>query len=171
MSLGIEGNWDDPVEKDELPVGDYLVEVVEPRDIEKMIRTSGDDENNPDYMFVNWTLKVVQPGGGLPAELEGRPMFHSTMFYASQTIMDARAAEGKELYDARSMTYDFLQALGLADYERKDGKRRTVLRPEMKDKKGRLNVAAAFGHKCWVKFEDTTRNGETRRQVTKTWRV
>ncbi len=156
------------MEVEDFPEGDYLLEVVEPKDPSDWTRENKDDDDPAVvYKSINWPLQIIEP-----EEYEGRRMFFNTMFYASE----AAIAKARAPYDPRSMTYNFLVALGVADrVKQESGKTEIVIRPEfMTDNKPDLNKM--IGVRVKAKYEDVKIKkgnfaGQIRRQVTQTWRV
>jgi len=169
MCLSLEGNWDEPVERDDLPTGDYLFEVTEPKDPTKAVRVSTWDKNDPTsgpkYKFINHTLRVVA------GEQEGRLAFYSTMFWADpEAIAEARAP-----YDPRSGTYNFLLALGLAERKRVGNKTQTIISKEAKNKDGSLDLTATYGKRFYGQYGPNPRRidpetNEPINDVLKVWK-
>ncbi len=87
---------------EDLPVGDYVFEVIKPKDwIQEFV-----DDDNPESKatYINWQLRVIQP-----EESEGRIFFHRTMASATPE----KIAKAKKAYDPATFTYQFLSKIGV----------------------------------------------------------
>ena len=116
---------------DELPVGDYLFEVGEPGDKGWVSEVSDQDNPKLTMSFINWRLRVLEP-----EEFNGKPFFHSTMFYASPE----KIAMAKRPYDPQGFFYQFMAAIGAAV---KDGNEAVILDDYLTD--GEVDLDKTIG--------------------------
>lgn len=141
---------------DDLPAGDYLFEIAEPGD-KGWIREFTDQDNPKVTMStINWRFRTLQP-----EEFEGKPFFHSTMFYASPE----KIAMAKRPYDPSGFFYQFLVSIGAAV---KDGNDAVVLDDYLTD--GEIDLDKMIGIRFWgsvrmVKGKDD----KERTQLDKAW--
>jgi hypothetical protein len=108
MKMILEGLGPKKKVFDDLDVGDYLFEVVEPGDkgwtITFTDKDEGGNETDATATYINWRFRVVEP-----EEFAGRNFFHLTMIHAT----DEKIAKAKRPYDPSGFTYQFLGKIGV----------------------------------------------------------
>ena len=163
---GDDTSWDKPSELDDIPAGDYLVEVAERTDPTKWWMTSVDpDTQQAKFKSLGFQLEIV----GHP-EQEGRVIFHNTMYWASKSAKEAIEAKTGRPFAPRGFTDSFLVALGAAKLEKKGTKRYITIFPEFLDEQtGQLAPERFVGLRCKVKY-GPDKSGEFM-NVLKAWAV
>ena len=163
---GDDTSWDKPSELDDVPAGDYLVEVAERTDPTKWWMTSYEpDSQIPKYKSLGFQLEIIGH-----SEQEGRVIFHNTMYWASRKATTAIEAKTGRPFSPRGFTDSFLVALGAAKLERKGTKRYITIHPEFLDEQtGQLAPERFVGLRCKVKY-GPDKSGEFM-NVLKAWAV
>ena len=161
---GDDTSWDKPSELDDIPAGDYLVEVAERTDPTKWWMTSVDEEGKAKFKSLGFQLEIIAP-----QEHEGRVIFHNTMYWASSAAKHAIEAKTGRPFAPRGFTDSFLVALGAAKLEKQGTKRYITILPEFLDEQGMLAPERFVGLRCKVKY-GPDKSGEFM-NVLKAWAV
>lgn len=145
-----------------LPIGDYLVEIIEPED---WTQEQYDQAGSLRFKYLRWPLQIIEP-----EKFQGRFVPHRTMYWASQEAIEG----ARRPYDPNMMTLRFMASAGLADRIQEGGD--VVFQVKDKymspDDNGKLvpDMSKAVGHAFYVTYDDEIgRDGVTRRNVTKAW--
>ena len=145
---------------EDLEVGDYLFEIIEPSQGNWIqIFTDKDDEDSW-RKVLNFRLKVLRP-----EDQEGRTIFHSVMFDASPK----KIGKAKKPYDPSVFLYRFLNNIGAGVLHNGEVTLKEEYLTDGEIDPDKLIGIRFWGHVGLNTYQDQTGQNQEIRQIDKIW--